>query len=41
MIGEETGKKMIEEVKTDCKVTAIDLYQNNEINHNNVSKRTI
>ena len=40
-IGEETGQKMIEEVKMDPEITAEDLYRDKQINHNNASSRTI
>ncbi len=41
VIGNETGKKMIEEIKMDCETTAADLARNTKINHNNVSVSTI
>lgn len=32
---------MVEEIKNDCQVNAVDLFKNKEINHNNVSVSAI
>lgn len=32
---------MLEEIKCDCEITAVDLHKNKDINHNNVSVSTI
>lgn len=37
MIGEETGKKIKEEIKMDCEITAEDIARDKNINHNHVT----
>ncbi|KAL4501555.1 hypothetical protein ABPG72_018606 [Tetrahymena utriculariae] len=41
LLGEETGNKFLMEIEDDRNITAMDIYNNKKINHNNVSYQTI
>lgn len=40
-IGEDTGKKILDKVKNDRNLTAVDIHEDSEVNHKNVSYNTI